>query len=122
VRTVARCISSLAVLAAGPVSTSALCPKSAAGEILVCADPNPPPSRYRLPQPPPPAVGSAASISVGRERNGLFAYDAGGSGLCSSVGPGGAYGCLAKQHKAMTEQRANARDPSGRIYDAAKPR
>ena len=115
---VARSISSLLVLAAAPVSTSALCPKAAPGEIVVCADLDPPPSRYRLPgPPPPPEFGSRVSVSVNRERAALFDHDAGGNGLCSNVGPGGAYGCAFKEHKRQVEQRSGARDRRGYLYD-----
>ncbi len=117
-RTIACLTIALALPGAGPVSLSALCAKSKEGEIVVCADPDPPPSKYRLPgPPPPPEFGTRASVSVNRERAALFDYDAGGSGLCSSVGPGGAYGCAFKQHKAATEQRSGARSKRGYLYD-----
>ncbi len=123
-RTVARCISSLIVLAGGaaaaaPISTSALCPKVKGDEIVVCATPDPPPSRYRLPlRIAVPEFGTRASTSVSAERNGLFDYDGGGAaGQCSNVGPAGIYGCEYKQFKRSVSQRADARDPRGRLYD-----
>ncbi len=121
-RTAALFTSSLLLVApaaAAPVSLSALCPKSKDGEIVVCAKLDPPYSPYRAPlRGGPPEAGTRAATSVSRERNGLFDYDAGGSGLCSSVGAGGNFGCAFKSFKAGVEQRANARDTRGRIYDA----
>ena len=109
----------VALPAAAPVSLSALCPKAHGDEIVVCADPEPHESPYRAPiRGGPPEAGTAAAMSVSRERNSLFDYDAGGSGLCSNVGAGGAYGCSFKDFKAGVEQRANAHDYRGRIYDA----
>ena len=102
------------------MSLSALCPKASGDEIVVCADPEPHVSPYRAPlRGGPPEAGTRAADSVSRERNALFDYDAGGSGLCSAVGPGGYTGCSFKAFKAGVEQRANARDPRGRVYDAA---
>ena len=115
------CLSMLVALpaAAAPVSLSALCPKAKGDEIVVCADPVPRESPYRAPlRGGPPEAGTRASMSVSRERNSLFDYDAGGSGLCSNVGAGGASGCAFKDFKAGVEQRANARDYRGRVYDA----
>ena len=109
----------LATATAAPPLLSALCPKASGDEIVVCANPDPPYSPYRAPlRGGPPEAGTRAAMSVSRERNSLFDYDAGGSGLCSSVGAGGAYGCAFKSFKAGVEQRANARDYRGRIYDA----
>ena len=115
------CLLILATLpAAAPVSLSALCPKAHGDEIVVCADPEPHQSPYRAPlRDGPPEAGTKAAMSVSRERNALFDYDAGGSGLCSNVGAGGMYGCAFKSFKAGVEQRANASDYRGRIYDAA---
>lgn len=111
-------IAGLILATAAPAILSALCPKAEPGEIVVCADPDPPPSRYRLPgPPPPPEFGSRDSVSVNRERAALFDYDAGGSGLCSNVGAGGAYGCQYRQHKHTTEQRSGSRSKRGYLYD-----
>lgn len=122
-RMAARCISSLmltgAALPVPPVSLSALCPKPKGDEIVVCARPDER-SRYEIPLPRlAPEFGSRASNSVSRERNSLFAYDAGGSGLCSTVGPGGMFGCAFKDFKADVEQRANARDGRGWVYQGS---
>ena len=120
-RTAARYTSSLFLLAASaaaPVSLSGLCPKTHGDEIVVCGDREPKPSPYRLPLALGPDIGLKSSESVSRERNGLFDYDAGGSGLCSAVGPGGAWGCSFKSFKADVNQRAGARDTRGRVYDA----
>ncbi len=104
-----------------PPALSALCPKAKGDEIVVCADPEPKYSPYRAPlRGSPPEAGTRAAMSVSRERNSLFDYDAGASGLCSSVGAGGAWGCAFKSFKAGVEQRANARDTRGRVYDAAE--
>ncbi|QXQ07977.1 hypothetical protein KX816_08305 [Sphingosinicellaceae bacterium] len=109
----------LLLTAAGPVSLSAVCPKAKGDEIIVCADPEPRESPYRAPlRGGPPEAGTRAAMSVSRERNALFDYDAGGSVLCSNVGAGGIYGCAFKSFKAGVEQRANARDYRGRVYDA----
>jgi hypothetical protein len=121
VHTVARSTSSLLLLvasAAAPVSLSGLCPKARGDEIIVCGDREPRLSPYRLPLAVAPDIGLKSSDSVSRERNGLFDYDPGGSGLCSSVGAGGAWGCSFKQFKANVNQRAGARDVRGRVYDA----
>ena len=112
------CALLLSSLAAGPVSLSGLCPKAGGDEIIVCGDREPRLSPYRLPLALGPDMGLKSSESVSRERNGLFDYDAGGSGLCSAVGPGGAWGCSFKQFKADVNQRAGARDKRGRVYDA----
>ena len=65
-----------------PPSLSALCPEAKPGEIVVCADLDPPKSPYRLPLEMPPERGSKDSISVSSERNALFDFDAGGIGSC----------------------------------------
>jgi hypothetical protein len=100
-----------------PPSLSALCPKAKPGEIIVCADPDPPKSPYRLPLELPPERGSKNSISVSRERNALIEPDAGGIGSCSTAGAAGMSGCGLKAHKAWVEQRAGARSGAGRVYD-----
>ncbi len=121
-RTVARCISSLLLLAgaaaAAPVSTSALCGAAKSDEIVVCGQLDPPPSPYRLPLRIAPEFGTRASASVSAERNALFDYDAGGGGLCSNVGATGALGCGVKALKRSEQQRAGAHDARGRLYDA----
>jgi hypothetical protein len=108
----------LLVLAAViPPSLSALCPKAKPGEIIVCADADPPKSPYRLPLEMPPERGSKNSISVSRERNALIEPDAGGIGSCGAAGAGGMSGCGLQAHKRWVEQRAGARSGAGRIYD-----
>ena len=117
-RTVALCICSVVLVGAGiPPSLSALCPKAAPGEIVVCADAEPMKSPYRLPLEIEPDPGDPKNVSVSRERNGLFDYDAGGMLSCSTAGASGGAGCGFKRHKNWVEQRANAKDPRGRIYD-----
>ncbi len=100
-----------------PPGLSALCPKARPGEIVVCADQDPPRSIYRLPPNLPPVEGSKESISVSSERNRLFDYDGGGTGSCSTSGAGGASGCLFNRHKRGFDQRAGAKDPRGNLYD-----
>lgn len=108
----------LILASAAPAALSALCPKAEPGEIVVCADQEAPPSKYRLPGPPPaPEFGSRASVSVNRERAALFDYDAGGNGLCSNVGPGGMAGCVLKENKRTMEQRSGSRSKRGYLYD-----
>ena len=109
----------LTVVFAVPPSLSALCPKPVPGEITVCANSEPRKSPYRLPLSLPPERGSKNSISVSRERNALFDFDAGGAGSCSAAGIAGSYGCSARAHKAWVEQRAGATSGAGRIYDSA---
>ena len=70
---------------AAPVSLGGLCPKTQGDEI------------------------------VSRERNGLFDYDNGGIGTCSTTGAGGASGCSYREHMRNVNQRANARDRRGRV-------
>lgn len=125
-RTAALSISSLLLAAGalpdGTVSLSAGC-EAKPGEITVCADTAPPQSPYRLPTPlrrTTPEFGSRAADSVSRERNALFDHDGGGSGLCSTVGPGGVNGCAFKDFKRGVNQRANARDPRGRLYETPR--
>jgi hypothetical protein len=100
-----------------PPSLSALCPKAQPGEIIVCADAEPPKSPYRLPLELPPERGSRHSISVGRERNALIEPDAGGIGSCGTAGAGGMSGCGLQAHKRWIEQRAGAKSGAGRVYD-----
>jgi len=99
-----------------PPALSALCPKAGPGEIVVCADPEPPKSPYRLPLGVAPVAGDRDTVSVSAERNALFDHDAGGSGLCSSVGPGGAWGCSYRDLKRSERQRAGASDKRGWIF------
>ncbi len=100
-----------------PPKLSALCPRAAPGEIVVCADGDPPKSRYRLPLPVGPVEGDRNTVSVAAERNALFDYDAGGVGSCSTAGSGGQSGCGFNRHKRWVEQRAGARDARGPAWD-----
>lgn len=112
------------LLLAGPAAAepippilSALCPKAKPGEIVVCADKDPPKSPFRLPLPTPPDRGSRNSVSVSRERNALFDYDSGSIGSCSTVGAAGSYFCGFRAHKQWVEQRAGARSGGGYLFD-----
>ena len=99
-----------------PPSLSALCPKPLPGEIVVCADPDPPKSRYRLPLPIERDRGDPNSISVSRERNALFDHDAGGIGSCGTASAAGNFGCGAQKHKRWVEQRAGAPAGGGWLF------
>lgn len=107
----------LFALVAMPPSLSALCPEALPGEIVVCADIEPLPSPYRSPLPFDPDPGARTSVSVSRERNALFDYDAGGMHSCSPAGAAGASGCGFKKHKAWVEQRAGAKSKGGYLSD-----
>jgi hypothetical protein len=99
-----------------PPSLSGLCPKSLPGEIVVCADLDPPKSRYRLPLPTEPDRGDPNTTSVSRERNGLFDYDSGSIGSCGTVGAAGSYFCGFQKHKSWVEQRAGAPAGGGWLF------
>ena len=100
-----------------PPSLSALCPKPLPGEIVVCADPNPPKSRYRLPLPTERDRGDPNTTSVSRERNALFDQDPGGFGSCSAAGAAGNAGCGFQKHKRWVEQRAGAPAGGGWLFN-----
>lgn len=96
----------------------ASCPVPVHGEIVVCASRRDDEARRYL----PPIRseyerGDPRAQSVSAERNGLFDYDAGGNGACSTVGPGGWTGCGFQRHKRWALQKAGARDGRGPIYD-----
>jgi len=119
-RTAALCISSLLAapgLAQIPPKLSALCAKPLPGEIVVCADEEPQKSPYRLPLPVPLEEGSRETISPSRERNALLDYDLGGTGSCSTVGPGGWTGCKYREHMQNAEQRAMSKDGRGHLFE-----
>ena len=116
-RTAALCISSLLLGAAGiPPSLSALCRKAAPGEIVVCADLDPPKSRYRLPLPMERDRGDPDNVAVSRERNALFDHDSGSIGSCGTVGAAGSYFCGFQKHKRWVEQRAGAPAGGGWLF------
>jgi hypothetical protein len=131
VRTAAPCIYSALLLAAPaaaeipppgiPPSLSALCPKALPGEIVVCADPDPPKSRYRLPLPTEPDRGDRNTISPSRERNALFDHDSGSIGSCGTVGAAGSYFCGFQKHKSWVEQRAGAPAGGGWLFNKPSP-
>jgi hypothetical protein len=129
--TAAPCIFSALLLAApataeipSPTSVpslSALCPKAAPGEIVVCANLDPPKSRYRLPLPTEPGRGDPNTTSVSRERNGLFDHDSGSIGSCGTVGAAGSYFCGFREHKRWVEQRAGAPAGGGWLFSKPSP-
>ncbi len=95
------------------------CPLPMKDEITVCGRRDDPgaQSKYRSPLPFEYEIGDPRARSVARERYDLLDYDAGGANTCSTVGPGGQYGCQFKRHKAAAAQRTGARDPRGPLYD-----
>ena len=116
-------IAPMSALAAGiPSALPALCPKAAPGEIVVCGDRDPLRSPYRLPADiaAEPVEGSRDTISLSRERNGLFDYDGGGTGSCSASGAGGASGCGFQRHRRYYEQKSQARDRRGPAFDGTR--
>jgi hypothetical protein len=78
------------------------CRKTGKDEIVVCGRPERSP--YRLPPPPPGFDPNGDKPSVSRERNGLMDEGAGGIGSCSTVGPGGTSGCMARAWQRDREQ------------------
>ena len=83
------------------------CPPQAPGEdIVVCGRRMREAERYRLPIRPDRFDPDGPVASVSRERNALFEHDAGGVATCSTVGPGGMYGCAFRDFKRELEQHA----------------
>jgi hypothetical protein len=114
---------SAALLAAVPDSRfNVICPKALPGEIVVCADPDPPKSPYRLPLPLERERGDPNTTSVSRERNGLFDFDAGGIGSCGVAGAAGNFGCGFQKHKRWVEQRAGAPAGGGWLFSTPTER
>ena len=96
------------------VKAATACPKV---EITVCGRRDAVErSRYRSPLPLDYEPGDPRARSVSAARNGLFDYDAGGVGTCSSVGPGGASGCGFQRHKRWALQKAGAPDGRGPLF------
>ncbi len=99
------------------VKAATACPKPAAGEIAICGRRDDERSRYLPPIPQEYAVGDRRARGVARERYDLLDYGDMGGKICSTSGPGGAFGCQFEQHKAWATQKAGARDPRGALYD-----
>ena len=100
-----------------PPGWSALCPKPEPGEVVVCADREPPAAKWRLPMAFPREFGERGTASVSRERNALLGPDVGTIGNCNNVGPGGWTGCSYQSFKQNVQQAAGSRDPRGRVYE-----
>ena len=99
------------------VKAATACPPGTGGEITVCGrrgeDERSP---YLSPLPREYEVGDPRAQSVSAERNGLFDYDAGGSGSCSAVGLTGNMGCGFQRHKRWVLQKAGAADGRGPLF------
>jgi len=82
------------------------CENARGDEIVVCGRREEPRSRYRLPEEPDRGFDpGGARDSVSRERNALMETGARtGIGSCSTVGPGGAMGCMAADFRRDIEQ------------------
>jgi hypothetical protein len=94
------------------------CPPPAKGEITVCARRDDQvPSRYLSPIPSEFEVGDPRAQSVSAARNGLFDYDARGTGSCSATGAGGMMGCGFQKHKHWVLQKAGAADGRGPLFN-----
>ena len=89
------------------------CRRSGSNEIVVCGRQER--SLYRLPEPPPGFDPNGGVDSVSRERNALFDVDETGIGSCSSVGPGGYFGCSFKRWKHEEQQRQGHSSKKGLI-------
>ncbi|WP_310497498.1 hypothetical protein [Sandarakinorhabdus sp.] len=102
-----------------PPGWSALCPRAAPGEIIVCADAEQRKSPFRSPIEMPRSFGERGTASVSAERNSLLGMDVGSIGGCSAYGPGGWTGCSYKGFKQNVSQAAGGRDTRGRVYERA---
>jgi hypothetical protein len=89
------------------------CRKSGSNEIVVCGKQQRSP--YRLPEPPPGFDPDGGVDSVSRERNALLDVGDSGIGSCSTVGPGGSYGCTFKRWKNEEQQRQGHSSKKGLI-------
>ena len=101
------------------VKAAIVCPPPVRGEITVCGRRDAPGerSRYRSPVPSEYEVGDPRARSVAHERYDLLDFGDMGGKICSTVGPGGAFGCRYEKHMAWAAQKAGARDPRGPLYD-----
>ena len=89
------------------------CRRSGPDEITVCGGQKRSP--YRLPEPEPGFDPDGDVDSVSRERNALFDVDESGIGSCSTVGPGGAFGCSFKRWKQAEQQKQGHSSKKGLI-------
>lgn len=82
------------------------CERARGDEIVVCGSRDDTRSRFRLPEEPDrPFDPTGAMESVSRERNAMTEHGARtGIGSCSTVGPGGAMGCMAQDFRRDIEQ------------------
>jgi hypothetical protein len=90
--------------AVGPPAPPKIIPKcrNSADEIVVCGSGGRSP--YRLPQAPPGFDPEAGEDSISRERNALVEEGDSGIGSCSTVGPAGGSGCMARASRRSREQ------------------
>jgi hypothetical protein len=96
-------------VSADPLRVQVLTPEcegARGDDIVVCGNRGDRRSRYRLPEEPErPFDPSGAMESVSRERNAMTEHGARtGIGSCSTVGPGGAMGCMAQDFRRDIEQ------------------
>lgn len=82
------------------------CEQARGDDIVVCGSRGEVRSRYRLPEEPDrPFDPTGRADSVSRERNAMTEHGARtGIGSCSTVGPGGAMGCMAQDFRRDIEQ------------------
>ena len=94
------------------------CSAPAKGEITVCGRRDAEERiRYLSPIPSEFEAGDPRAQSVSAARNGLFDYDAGGTGSCSATGAGGMVGCGFQKHKHWVLQKAGAADGRGPLFN-----
>jgi hypothetical protein len=82
------------------------CDRARGDDIVVCGRREEPRSRYRLPEIPDSGFDPEGAVeSVSRERNALTEPGARtGIGSCSTVGPGGFTGCMARHFDRQIDQ------------------
>ena len=92
------------------------CEGARGDEIVVCGSRDRTRSRYRLPEEPDTGFDPRGTMeSVSEERNAMTEHGARtGPGSCSTVGPGGAYGCAAAEFRRDVRQHHGV--PIGRTY------